>query len=76
MATFTRKTIPMRVERVRQDGDVLTWKGVKPAKRGDWLIYADGEDGMAEPLLLSDVLFRALYEPVDEEAKELLMEEV
>jgi hypothetical protein len=68
MAVFARKQLPMRVERVERDGPVETFVGTRQARVGDWLVHGTG----VAPLLVSDRLFRELYEPVDDEARALL----
>jgi len=56
--------------RIRMEMSVQTLEGVIRGNIGDWLVT--GEHGEQE--LLRDNIFCRAYEPVDEEAEELMLE--
>jgi hypothetical protein len=70
MATFARKQVPIRAERVTGDGSIETFVGPREARAGDWLVFGTG----VSPLLVRDSLFRELYEPLDDDARAMLAE--
>lgn len=69
MAKFRKKELVISARRVTEDGVVNTSRGPRNVVQGEWILIGD-----ESIWVLSDFIFRSLYDPVDDEARELLKE--
>lgn len=67
MAKFRKRPIVISASRVRERMQIQTREGILWAESGDWLLI--GIEGEMYPC--ADSIFRATYEPMDEEARGL-----
>lgn len=68
MARFRRKDYEIVAERATRRTVVPTFRGERVAHPGDWILH--GLSG--ERWVMSDLVFRAVYDPIDDEARKLL----
>ena len=69
MAKFRKKELVISARRATEDGVVETSRGPRDVMQGEWILTGD-----ESVWVLSDLIFRSLYDPVDDEARELLKE--
>lgn len=77
MARFRRKAFEVTAERITEEGgrDVDTFGRLVRAKRGDWVLVRSLGD-FVDAVVVSDLIFRELFEPIDMEAETLLKEDL
>lgn len=69
MAKFRKKELVINARRATEDCVVETSRGPRNVTVGEWVITGD-----EAVWVLSDFIFRSFYDPVDDEARELLKE--
>lgn len=70
MAKFRRRPFEIEVQRVTEETEVMTANGPVTAKVGDWLL----KDSLGLWYPCNDLVFRTVYEPVDDEARRMVEE--
>lgn len=68
MAKFRRRDFEVTAVRALEETTVETFRGERTARPGDWIITSLSGDRW----VLSDVVFRTMYEPLDDEAREMM----
>lgn len=71
MAKFRRKPLIIEAIRIKQEMTIDTPNGIVKAKAGDWLL--NDVEGKQYPCI--DSVFRESYEPADEDAEAMFLEE-